>query len=410
MPSTSLPRLKVLMIGLNIDGTDIGEALFAHKWADCISREVDLTLLCLQRPGRMPVAEQLPYARVITWDEPAFLARFERVRAMLKPAWPLFCIKVRHWIKDAAARGERFDIAHQLVPQPLRHATPLRNQGMPYVIGPKGGSLDTPPAFRHELEPRSLFVRLRDLDHVRLAVDPTLRRTYSDADLVIGSAPYIREILGDIPLKRFEVIPEFAGEKPYPPVPHKRAAGTLRLLHVGRGVRTKGLRDVVRALAKLPDLPDITLTSAGGGEEIRLCEQEAERLGVQNRVRFLGQVPRAEVENLYAQSDLLAFPSFREPMGGVFFEAMRWGLPAIAADRGGPQVVIDESCGIRIPVTDPDRFSSDIADAIRSLALDPQRLDVLSEGARKKLVGFGSWGDRGVRMAALYREIIEARS
>jgi glycosyltransferase involved in cell wall biosynthesis len=405
MTSAPPQRLKVLMVGQNVDGTDVGESLFAFKWAEEIAKRTDLTLLCLQRPGRMPVQQQLPGARVITWPEPAFLGRFERFRAMANPAWPLLCYHVRRWIAAAPGRGEHFDIAHQLMPS-LRFGTPLRGQGIPYVVGPKGGSLSTPKAFRKELEPRPFFVRLRELDRLRLAYGPMLRASYADAALVIGSAPYIREALSNIPLQRYETILEAGAEPAFAPVEKSRRPGELKLVHVGRGVRTKGLRDVVRALAHLRDLPGVTLTSAGGGPEIDICREEAQRLGVADRVTFLGQLPRAEVEQLYAQGDVLAFPSFREPMGAVFFEAMRWGLPTITADRGGPQAIIDPSCGIMIPVTDPDRFARDIAAAIRTLATDPELTERLAAGARARLTKLGSWSDRGAQVEKLYRQII----
>ena len=118
---------------------------------------------------------------------------------------------------------------------------------------------------------------------------------------------------------------------------------------------------MVRAMAHLADLPGVTLTSAGDGEDLAACRAEAERLGLAGRVGFLGQVPRAEVDRLYARADVFAFPSFREPMGGVVFEALHWGLPVITAARGGPDFIVDDSCGIRVPVTDPVRYPRDIA-------------------------------------------------
>jgi glycosyltransferase involved in cell wall biosynthesis len=181
--------------------------------------------------------------------------------------------------------------------------------------------------------------------------------------------------------------------------------GRLRLLHVGRGVRTKGLRDTVRALAHLADLPGVTLTSAGEGEEIAAARAEADRLGVADRVTFLGRVPRAEVELLYATHDAFCFPSFREPAGNVLYEAMRHGLPVVTADRGGPAWIVDEACGIRVPVTDPGRFPRDIAAAVRRIALSPDLAHRLGQGAREKVAREGLWSAKAARIVALYEEL-----
>jgi glycosyltransferase involved in cell wall biosynthesis len=180
----------------------------------------------------------------------------------------------------------------------------------------------------------------------------------------------------------------------------------LKLLHVGRGVRTKGLRDAVRAMAALRDLPGVTLTSAGFGEEIALCQAEAQALGVADRITFLGRQPREAVEALYASHDVFLFPSFREPAGGVLYEAMRHGLPVITAARGGPDHIVDATSGIRIPVTDPKQFAADIATAIRGLATDPARVADLGAGAQKKVGREGLWPAKADRMVALYQSVL----
>ncbi|ROU04335.1 glycosyltransferase [Histidinibacterium lentulum] len=397
--------MKVLLIAPNIDGTDVGEALMAFKWAEALACRVDLTVLTFQRPGRTPVAGQLPMARVVTWPEPSWAMRHDRLNAMLKPAWPVYARHVRRWLRAALAQGESFDVAHQLMPQAARYPSPLRHFAIPYVIGPLGGALDTPEAFRAEGAGAPLFTRLRALDGWRFRHDPWLRRSYGRAACVLGVAPYVRDVLGAMPLRRFEAVLELGVDDVAPARARPSLPGRLRVLHVGRAVRTKGLRDVVRALALLPDLPGVTLTSAGDGEELELCRAEAERLGVAARVEFLGRIPRESVEALYASHDVFCFPSFREPAGGVLYEAMRHGLPVVTADRGGPGWIVDEASGLRLPVTDPDRFAADIAAALRRLADPPELRAELGEGARAKVLREGLWSAKADGLIGLYEEI-----
>jgi glycosyltransferase involved in cell wall biosynthesis len=177
------------------------------------------------------------------------------------------------------------------------------------------------------------------------------------------------------------------------------------LLHVGRGVRTKGLRDAVRALAHLRDLPNVTLTSAGAGEEIVLCRAEAQALGLSDRITFLGRQPRDAIEELYRTHDAFVFPSFREPAGGVLYEAMRHGLPVITAARGGPDFIVDDTCGLRLPVTTPAEFAKEIACAVRALEADAARMAALGAGARAKVLAEGLWGAKADRLATLYAEV-----
>jgi glycosyltransferase involved in cell wall biosynthesis len=396
--------VKVLLIAPNIDATDVGEAFVAFKWAEALARLVDLTVLSFERPGRAALAAQLPGARVVTWAEPGWARRHERLNAMLKPAWPLFARHVRAWMTAALARGEVFDVAHQLMPQAARYASPLRHFAVPYIIGPLGGALDTPAAFRAEAASAPLFTRLRALDALRFRHDPWLRASYARAACVLGVAPYVQDILRDIPLRRFEPVLELGIDAVEPPQARPLTPGALRLLHVGRGVRTKGLRDAVRAMAQLRDLP-VTLTSAGAGEEIALARAEAQALGVADRVTFLGRQPRATIEELYRSHDVFLFPSFREPAGGVLYEAMRHGLPVITAARGGPDFIVDDTCGIRVPVTDPARFAADLAAAVRGMAGDPAAVGRMGHAARAKVQAEGLWPAKAARMVALYQSV-----
>lgn len=398
--------MKVVLIAPNVDGTDVGEAFVAFKWAEALAARVDLTVLSFARPGRPSLQAQLPGARVVTWPEPGWARWNERLNAMAKPAWPVFARHVRRWIAAALARGERIDLTHQLMPQAARYATPLRHFDIPYVIGPLGGALDTPAAFREEAGSAPLFTRLRALDSFRFRHDPWLRASYANAACVLGVAPYVQDVLADIPLRRFEPMLELGIDGLAPVSARPLEPGRLRLLHVGRGVRTKGLRDAVRAMAGLRDLPGVTLTSAGGGEEIDICRAEAERLGVADRVTFLGRRPRDEIETLYASHDLFVFPSFREPAGGVLYEAMRHGLPVVTAARGGPDYIVDDTSGLRLPVTTPEALACDIAWAVRRLAGDPALVRRLGVGARAKVAAEGLWSAKAERMIGLYQGIV----
>jgi len=407
-------RLRVLIYGRGLDGDDVGEVYSAFQWVRALTRHADVTVLgSSRRTYRWPLAEQLPEAEVHTWPEPHILyTRFERLNAMAKPWQPVQDFQVARWLRRQHAQGRRFDIAHQILPQAMRYATPLRHCDMPYVLGPLGGGLDTPPGFAAEVDQGSGVMRLRAIDAWRWRHDRGLRRGLERAALIMGVAPYIQDRLraaglGHLP---FRAVLE-RGHGPLPDLPDRQGVpGRLRLLHVGRTIRTKGLRDTVRAMAHLRDLPEVTLVSAGEGPDLEACRAEAEKLGVADRVTFLGRIPRAAVDTEYRAADVFCFPSFREPMGGVFFEAMEWGLPVITAARGGPDFIVDDASGIRLPVETPEAFARAIADAIRRLATDPALRRRLGQGARARVQGFGTWDDKARDMVATYRDLIAARA
>lgn len=405
MTSHSFPR--VLLLAPVVDADDVGEAFVAYKWAFELSQRCRLTVCCYQRSTQRPVAHTLPDAEVVTWPMPQMFERMGRFNAMFKPYFPHYSSKVLAYANKRMYGGHSWDIAHQLMPLAARYTTPLRHLGIPYVMGPVGGTIPTPEAFKAETSAAPIYTKLRAIDHLRFRFDPFLRDSYAKASTVLGVAPYMRDYLSSIPLESFVPILELGVDEVPLPVIRQGAVGQLRMLHVGRAVRTKALRDVIRAMALLKDIPGITLTSAGDGEELELCRKEAEKLGVVDRVTFLGRVPRQEVEELYKTHDAFVFPSFREPTGNVLFEAMRWGLPIITAKAGGPGWIVDDSFGETVLVSNPETFAHDISHAIRRLANDPQGRLQKGMSARQKLVSEGLWSTKAELVMGIYADVLE---
>jgi len=105
-------------------------------------------------------------------------------------------------------------------------------------------------------------------------------------------------------------------------------------LFVGSGFVRKGLADVIRALVKI----DIKVLVAGQGR-IKPYESLARKLGVMNRVFFLG--PRLDVERLYGAADVFVLPSLYEPFSSACLEAMAAGLPVVTTAETGAAEVIE---------------------------------------------------------------------
>ncbi|PMX81813.1 glycosyltransferase family 4 protein, partial [Pseudomonas sp. GW460-C3] len=65
------------------------------------------------------------------------------------------------------------------------------------------------------------------------------------------------------------------------------------------------------------------------------CERLTRQLGIGDKVKFLGFVPRENVEAYYAAADLFVFASITETQGLVVQEAMVHGIPPVAVFGGG---------------------------------------------------------------------------
>ena len=397
---------KLLLIAPTCDGQDVGEAWVAYQWVRRLAERHDVTVLTYYKRGKLPLSAQLRGLRIIEWPEPALLGRAERLNSMLKPGYVSFYLKARRWVREALSRGETFDLAHQIVPVAMRYPSPLAGLGIPYVIGPVGGSLDTPAGFESDGDTAPWYVGLRRVDRLRVRFDPLLRRTYERAACVVGIAPYVSSFLLGLSIRRFEILSETGLETMPDPVDRLGRTGPIRLLYVGRIVRTKGLRDAIRAMADVKDLP-IVLDVVGDGFDAENCRELAAKIGVAERVVFHGRKSRVDVDRFYRAADIFVFPSYREPGGNVAFEAMGWGLPLVVSDRGGPGSAVDETCGIRVQPMNPQQFAAELGKAIRRLATDRALRLTLGEGSRRRVAATALWDQKIQLMERLYLKILD---
>ncbi|WP_299356660.1 glycosyltransferase family 4 protein [uncultured Shimia sp.] len=402
-------QLRPVIIAHNLDRNDVGEVGTSYQLIRAMvdTGEVSPILLVLQNPKREPVSKQFPELEVHTWREPAWLMRFERLNAMAKPAIPWFYRQTRQWIKARIAEGEQFDLIHQILPRAPRYTSRLSGLGVPYVIGPVGGAIPTPKNFKHHKSTDPWFTKLRQLDQYRFRYDVALRRGFAEADLVLGVAPYMQKVMGEMSFRRFEPFLGIGVECLAPSVKRAGTPQVLKLLFVGRAVRTKGLREAILALAQIKNRPKITLTVIGDGPEIDVVRELAAEKGVLDRISFEGRKPRHEIEDYYQSHDVLLFPSFRESMGGVIYEAMRWGMPVITVDYGGPGFIVDESCGLKSPLTEPNELALSLSKHIANLADDLVLRNQLSKGARQRIIKDALWETKARRMLDLYQETVQ---
>lgn len=398
--------MRVLLIAPYCDGTDVGEAWSTFQWVSRLSKIVDVTALVWRKRGRPSIVNQLPDARVVEWDDLPFAGCFERFNSILKPGYIAFYRRARRWIRGSLLAGEKFDIAHQLSPLAIRYPSPVAGLGIPYIVGPLGGSLPTPSGFKSDFTRQPWYMRLRALDSIRFRYDPLLRKTLEGASAVIGVAPYVLELLRDMRIGRFEVMGETGVTEMPTWEPRDRQSGqTLRLLYVGRLVRSKGIRDAIRAMSYCGVRRHLTFDILGDGPDRLQCEAEISRLGLSERCRLHGRVSRSECSYYYSSSDLFVFPSFREPSGNVVYEALSWGLPVITTPHGGPGYLVDETCGRRVWADHPEQFARKIADSIIELADSPDLISQLSDGARVRMRTLALWSEKVIRMHELYQEI-----
>jgi UDP-glucose:(heptosyl)LPS alpha-1,3-glucosyltransferase len=166
------------------------------------------------------------------------------------------------------------------------------------------------------------------------------RRTNSPANtraIIANSHRGKEEIIRHygFPPERIHVVHNGTDCDRFRPAPTRAERRETVLLLVGSGFERKGLEFAVRALTRLP--ASVRLEVAGRGK-LAPYRRLAARLGVADRLRFLGSSNR--MEEVYANADILVHPAIYEPFSNACLEAMACGLPVVSSRINGASEII----------------------------------------------------------------------
>jgi glycosyltransferase involved in cell wall biosynthesis len=155
--------------------------------------------------------------------------------------------------------------------------------------------------------------------------------------------------------------------------------------YLGRLVEEKGLQTLIQTLASIVDQPWTCVIAGAGPMEPQLRE-DAQHLGLSNRIHFVGYVPHNEAPNWLSLFDVLVLPSetrphWKEQFGRVLVEANACGTPVIGSECGEiPAVIRSTGGGLIVPEAAPQA----LADAITSLLCDQGTRNEFADRGRKK--------------------------
>jgi glycosyltransferase involved in cell wall biosynthesis len=217
------------------------------------------------------------------------------------------------------------------------------------------------------------------------------------------------------------MIAPYAGGRPIEVIPYgvplsqSEASATVersdppRILFVGRLVARKGVDRLLDALARLGDR-EWRLEIVGFGPERDPLERRAQRLGLSDRVQFLGRVTTAELVSAYRRAACFVLPATlderadTEGLGVVLLEAMSYGVPVVATRRGGIVDVVDDGRTGILVEDDPAALAIGIA----ALLDDPARAWALGQAGRARVRERFGWDSIVDRLEAVYRSRLES--
>jgi glycosyltransferase involved in cell wall biosynthesis len=271
-----------------------------------------------------------------------------------------------------------------------------------------------PTASKPSRRPRPLAAMLHQppggIDHgwprrpVQAALD---RLLYHRCDLLVLASETLRPGLPGV--RTVVVAPgrDVATAPAGPPIDlrHGRQAA---LLSVGNWVARKGTLDLLDAFGRLP--PGLATLHLVGRTDVepRYAARVRARLGsadLAGRVVVHGPVTRREVAAFYGSADVFVLPSYREPYGTVYGEAMAAGLPVVGWRAGNLAHLAQD--GVEGRVLDPGDVAG-LAAALEWLAEDADYRHRLATAALARGRRLPTWNDTARRFFGVLRELADA--
>lgn len=190
-------------------------------------------------------------------------------------------------------------------------------------------------------------------------------------------------------------------------LPEAHGSGTGRVIgFLGRLVEQKAPLFVLDVLDRLRD-EGFTLQIVGDGDLMPAMRRRVEELRLSALVTFRGALPRDEALTVLAATDMMLLPSLWEGFPHTALEALAIGVPVIAHPVGGvPEIVEHGRSGFLLDRPDPASW----AEAVRTLAREPERRSAFIEHGRRAIARNFSWAANRRTYLDLYRGFLSDES
>ena len=190
----------------------------------------------------------------------------------------------------------------------------------------------------------------------------------------------------------------------------KRISGEpLRLSWSGQHLPGKALPLLLKALFLLPAEIKWTLDILGKGPSTEKWKSLAASLNVNINCTWHGLLARDKAIEVMHNSHIFVITSLKDLTSTVLLESLSQGVPVICPDHCGFSNVVNDDCGIKVPVYSPRQLSRDLATAIIRLAEDEEERRRLAQGALKRIVDY-SWQKKAEAINSIYERVLTERS
>lgn len=178
------------------------------------------------------------------------------------------------------------------------------------------------------------------------------------------------------------------------------------LLNVSRVAHEKNLGLLLNMLKlAVSENPNLCLVIAGEGPARKACMEQAQQLGLNDHIYFVGYLDRStQLIDCYHSADFFVFSSKTETQGLVLLEAMAAGTPVVSVAAMGTRDILIDCPAAQIVEDDAQAF----ADTLLEIVNDPQRLKSLQDNCATAVQAWDST-TMASKMLEFYQQVLASR-
>jgi glycosyltransferase involved in cell wall biosynthesis len=324
---------------------------------------------------------------------------------------PAYLWTYRCWQREAYKLGCElhdkigFSLVHVVTYVGFRVPGPFWKMDIPLVWGPIGGLENTPWRLLPAMGPRGAIHYgcqnvIETFDKLLLR-EP--KRAFAKARGAIIAAT--SGIQGEIEWwygEKSAVICEVGAPPSVADSYARREAGrNLRICWSGAHLPCKGLPLLLHALAKLPADASWAVSILGEGPCTTKWKRLAQRLGIDARCTWTGNLSREDALATMGRSHVFVITSLKDLTSTVLLEALSRGLPVICPNHCGFSDVVNDQCGIKLPVGSPRELIEQLELAILWLLAEEGIRRGMATGALVRSREF-SWDAKASQLQTIY--------
>ena len=305
------------------------------------------------------------------------------------------------WLQKNAAKWG-ITVIHQANPVSPRSPSAIQSSTLPVVIGPMNGDINYPPGLKHR---RGKFANLAmTLGRALTAPFHWFFRGKKNADCLLVANERTKAVLPKSNQSKIQFLVENGINLEAPQKKPKKGTA-CRFVFTGRLIDLKGVDLLIQAFKKVSLNSNSELIICGDGEKKQSLIQLAKELDCKDKITFTGWLNHDQVHEQLSSADIFVFSSFRDCGGASILEAMKYALPVIAVDWGGPHDYLVDGGGILIPPTSEQAIIEGFTEQMLILAKDSdQRISLGKEGQKIVFSRF-TWQQKTDDLLRLYDQL-----